>query len=89
MPLDPALASVLDLMAQSGSPSLASGTPEQARAGFRFMTVDLRDAGALAPVGSVEDGTVPGPAGAVPVRTYRPRPRRRTRRSSSSTAAAS
>ena len=72
MPLDPVLASVLDMMKQSGSPSLASGSPEQARAGFRFMTVDLRDKALLAQVGAVEDGTLPGPAGDVPIRTYRP-----------------
>ena len=72
MPLDPALDGVLQLMASSGSPSLASGTPEAARAGFRFMTVDLRDPAHLAQVGSVEDRTVPGPAGEVPVRVYRP-----------------
>ena len=72
MPLDPVLASVLEMMAANGAPSLASGTPERARAGFRAMTVDLRDPATLAQVGSVEDGSVPGPAGAVPVRTYRP-----------------
>ncbi len=72
MPLDPVLATVLDLMAASGSPSLASGTPEAARAGFRAMTVGMRAPGSLAEVGSVEDGVVDGPAGPVPVRTYRP-----------------
>ena len=72
MPLDPPLAAVLDLMAASGSPSMASGTPEQARAGLRAMTVDLRDPATLAQVGVVEDGTVAGPDGPVPVRTYRP-----------------
>ena len=72
MPLDPALDAVLQMMARSGAPSLASGTPEQARAGFRFMTVDLRDPAHLAPVRSVEDVTVPGPAGDIPARVYRP-----------------
>ena len=72
MPLDPVLASVLDLMAASGSPSLASGSPEQARAGFRAMTVGLRAPGSLAEVGSVEDDTVEALGGPVRVRTYRP-----------------
>ena len=72
MPLDPVLASVLDMMAASGSPSLASGTPESARAGFRAMTVGLRAPGSLAQVASVEDGTVQAPGGPVPIRTYRP-----------------
>ena len=35
-------------MAQAGSPSLSSGTPEQARHGMRAMTVDLRDPATLA-----------------------------------------
>jgi len=72
MPLDPVISSVLELLAASGSPALSSGTPEQARAGFRLMTVDLRDPAHLAPVGEIVDGTLPGPAGDVPIRTYRP-----------------
>ena len=72
MPLDPPLAAVLDMMGASGAPSLVNGTPEQARAHFRVMTVDLRDPAHLAPVGSIEQGVVPGPAGDVPIRTYRP-----------------
>ncbi len=72
MPLDPALASVLQLMESSGAPPMSNGTPEQARAGFRFMTVDLRDPAHLAPVGSIEERTVPGAAGEVRARVYRP-----------------
>ncbi len=72
MPLDPALAAVLQMMADNGTPSMSSGTPEQARAGFRFMTVDLRDPANLAEVGSVEERTVPGGAGEVAARVYRP-----------------
>ncbi len=72
MPLDPALASVLQMMESSGAPPMSDGTPEQARAGFRFMTVDLRDPAHLAQVGGVEDRTVPGAAGPVPARVYRP-----------------
>ena len=72
MPLDPALASVLQLMESSGAPPMSNGTPEQARAGFRFMTVDLRDPVNLAQVDAVEQRTVPGGAGEVPARVYRP-----------------
>ena len=72
MPLDPVIASVLDMMAASGAKSIASGTPEQARQGFRAMTVGLRDPASLAQVGEVSARTVPGPAGEVPVRVYRP-----------------
>ena len=73
MPLDPPVAAVLEMLANSGTPmSMVDGTPEQAREGFRAMTVGMRDPATLAPVRSVEDGTIPGPAGDVPVRTYRP-----------------
>jgi acetyl esterase len=73
MPLDPTVASVLELLANSGTPmSMVDGTPEQAREGFRAMTVGIRDPATLAPVRSVEDGTIPGPAGDIAIRTYRP-----------------
>jgi acetyl esterase len=72
VPLDPALAAVLQLMADRNAPSMSSGTPEQARAGFRFLTVDLRDPAKLAQVASIEDRTVPGGAGDVHARVYRP-----------------
>jgi len=72
MPLDPQIKAILDLLAQSGTPSLASGTPEQARAAFRFTTVDMRDPSTLAPVGSVENTQIDGPGGEIPIRIYRP-----------------
>ncbi|MBK5305589.1 MAG: alpha/beta hydrolase [Frankiaceae bacterium] len=73
MPLDPPIAAVLDLLANSGTPmAMVDGTPEQAREGFRTMTVGLRDPATLAPVRSVQDGIVRGPAGDIPIRTYRP-----------------
>lgn len=72
MPLDPVIASVLDMMAASGAKGMASGTPEQARQAFRAMTVGLRDPASLAQVGDISQRTVPGPVGEVPVRVYRP-----------------
>ena len=72
MPLDPQIAGILALLEQLGAPTLASGTAEQARAGFRASTVDLRDPATLAPVRSTEDSTIPGPAGDIPIRIYRP-----------------
>ena len=50
MPLDPAIAAVLQMMADNGAPPMSQGTPEEARAAFRFMTVDLRDPAHLAEV---------------------------------------
>jgi acetyl esterase len=72
MPLDPQLAGILALLEQMGGPSMSAGTPELGRAMFRASTVDLRDPSTLAPVRSVEDTTIPGPAGEIPVRIYRP-----------------
>ena len=72
MPLDPALAAVLQMMADTNAPPMSNGTPQQAREGFRFMTVGLRDPANLAQVGSIEDRTVPGGAGEVKARVYRP-----------------
>ena len=72
MPLDPTLAAVLQLMADNNTPAMSTGTPAQARASLRFMTVGLRDPAILASVGSVEDRTVPGAAGEIAARIYRP-----------------
>jgi len=72
MPLDPHLAGLLDLLAASGQPPMHESTPEDARRGFRTLTVDLRDPAALPEVASVEDVRVPGAEGLVPARIYRP-----------------
>ena len=72
MPLDPQLDAVLQLLNNSGAPALSAGTPESARQGFRFMTVDLRDPANLAPVRSTHDVLVPGGEGDRPARIYRP-----------------
>jgi acetyl esterase len=72
MPLDPQLAGLLDFIASAGLPPMSQGTPEDARAGFRALTVDARPADALPPVASVEDITVPGGDGPRPARVYRP-----------------
>ncbi len=73
MPLDPPVAAVLQMLAEQGTPmSMVNGTPQEARDGFRAMTVGIRDPATNAQVRSVEDGVLPGPAGDLPVRTYRP-----------------
>ena len=73
MPLDPPIAAVLELLANSGTPmSMVNGTPQQAREGFRTMTYGIRDPGTLPVVRSVEDAAIAGPAGDIPVRVYRP-----------------
>jgi acetyl esterase len=72
MPLDPQIAEILALMEQMGETSLAAGTPAQARDGMRMMTVGIRDPATLAAVRSVSDSSVPGPAGDIGIRVYRP-----------------
>jgi len=72
MPLDPEIAALLDFLAAAGTPPMWQQTPDQARAGFRALCVDLRDPALLPPMASVTDATVPGPAGEIPIRVYRP-----------------
>jgi acetyl esterase len=72
MPLDPQIAAILKFLADAGAPSIASGTVEQARAGFRAGTVGVRNPATLAQVRSVEDTSVPGGDGERPARIYRP-----------------
>jgi acetyl esterase len=72
MPLDPQIATILKFLADSGAPSISSGTAEQARAGFRAGTVGVRNPATLAQVRSVEDATVPGGEGERAARIYRP-----------------
>ena len=65
MPLDPQAKAVLDQMAALNMPPLHTMTPEQAR---------RRPAAPVPgePVARVEDRTIPGPAGEIPVRIYTP-----------------
>ena len=70
MPLDPDLAGLLALIA--GGTPMTEQTPEQARTSFRTLTVDFRKPEDLVAVGSVEDGVVPGAAGHLAARVYRP-----------------
>jgi len=67
--LDPQIAGLLQLMESSGAPAMSQGTPEQAREGFRMLTVGLRDPATLAQVRATEDVVLPG---GVPARVYRP-----------------
>lgn len=72
MHVDPHLAGLLELIAQTGQPPVHEGTPTQARAGFRQLALGARTPDTVLPVGSVEDMTLPGPGGDLGVRIYRP-----------------
>jgi acetyl esterase len=74
MPLDPGIQAMLAALASLNAPPMSQGTPEAARAGFRFMTVDLRRdrPDTVVPVKETEDVVVPSDAGDIPARIYRP-----------------
>jgi acetyl esterase len=69
MPLDPQVKTILDQLAAAGGPALDEQTPEQARTMFEGMTLL---AGAPEDVASVENRTVPGAGGDIPIRIYTP-----------------
>ncbi|MEN3362318.1 MAG: acetyl esterase, partial [Mycobacteriales bacterium] len=70
MPFDPQVAAMRAARAEAGAAPLYTLTLAQARA------ADLADiqaaGGSPEPVGSVEDRTIPGPGGPLPIRVYRP-----------------
>lgn len=72
MPLDPHLAGVLQMLASSGAKRTHEGSPEEARAGYRALTIGTRTPEQLVPVGSVQDAVVDGAAGPLKARIYRP-----------------
>ena len=69
MPVDPQIQVVLDALAALEAPEFSEQTPAQVREAFKAFSM----AGAGEPeVGSVEDRTIPGPDGPIPVRVFRP-----------------
>jgi acetyl esterase len=68
MPVDPHIAPLLDLLATV--PSMSEETPEQAREGFRRLTLGSRRQ--VVEVGAVSELVIPGPAGDLAARVYRP-----------------
>lgn len=71
MPLDPDIRDLLTLIDAVGQPPLYELPAHVARQTHEELIVRGRPTPDV-PVGSVEDRTVPGPAGPVPVRVYRP-----------------
>ncbi len=70
MALDPNLKLLLDQLASAESPGLEEQSVDEARMSFRMLAMLDGEPEAVA---SVEERTIPGPAGAIPVRLYRPR----------------
>jgi acetyl esterase len=69
MPLDPQVKVYLEQMAALGAPLLHTLTPQAVREATRQWVGMM---GEPAPVGRVENRTIPGPAGEIPVRIYWP-----------------
>ncbi len=65
MPLDEDIATMLAAAAAADIPALSDGTPEQARANYDRAPKPAGDA-----LARVEDSSIPGPAGDIPVRIY-------------------
>ncbi|WP_346618453.1 alpha/beta hydrolase [Blastococcus montanus] len=72
MPVDPHIAALLTMLDDAGMPPMYEGSPEAGRALYLQLTHGARTPEQLAPVGAVEDRTVPGAAGDLRARVYRP-----------------
>ena len=69
MPLDPQARTFLDQLAAMGAPPVTESTPLEVRAGMAAMAAFNGQPEQRA---VTEDRTIPGPAGPIPVRVYRP-----------------
>jgi acetyl esterase len=72
VPVDPRIAAMLTTLAEAGFPPMYEGTPEAGRAQYLELTHEGREPEHLVPVGSIEDITLPGAAGELKARIYRP-----------------
>ncbi|WP_138418620.1 alpha/beta hydrolase [Aquibacillus sediminis] len=69
MTLDPQAKFILDQLEEAGEPPMSELSPEEARASIDMGPL----AGEPEAVGKVENRTVPGPAGDIPIRIYTPK----------------
>jgi acetyl esterase len=69
VPLDPQARAFLDQLAALGNPPMSQQTPAEARAGLALLA---SLGGAPEEPVETEDRSVPGPAGDIPLRVYRP-----------------
>jgi acetyl esterase/lipase len=70
MRLDPHVKGLLDMIAAAGRPKTWQLTPPEARQAF-LVLAQLTDAKDV-PIGKIENGELPGPAGLLPYRIYTP-----------------
>lgn len=72
MPLHPQVVEIMARNAALGLPPNNQVSPEQARNNFLITRQATADLAEIEPVGRIEERTIPGPAGEIPVRIYRP-----------------
>ncbi|MEI6620850.1 MAG: alpha/beta hydrolase [Actinomycetes bacterium] len=72
MPVDPDVQNLLNLLVMMNRPPMSAGDAQTARDAFRMLTVTLRQPQHVIAVGEVTDITIPGPAGDIAARVYRP-----------------
>ena len=70
MPLDPQVQTLMDQMAALNAPPIHTLTPELVRMGIKMQLAN--DTNEPESVSQVVNRTIPGPAGAIPVRIYTP-----------------
>jgi acetyl esterase len=70
MPLDPQAKMLLDQLVAMGRPPVSTLTPTEARQSLKALTAAM--SGPPIALHHVEDRTIPGPGGAMPVRIYTP-----------------
>lgn len=72
MPLDPALAGVLKMLADAGRKPTWQGTPAEGRAAYLALTIGTRTPEQVVPVASATDTEIDGATGPMKARIYRP-----------------
>jgi acetyl esterase/lipase len=72
MALHPEMQTLLQALAEMNLPPLFSGPAPEARARLREVVLGGLDPDTLTPVAAIDNATVPGPGGDIPVRIYRP-----------------
>ncbi len=72
MPLHPQVVEMMEKMAALGLPPNNEVTPKQARENSRITREATAALTETEQVGSIEERTIPGPAGETPIRIYRP-----------------
>jgi len=70
MPLHPQVQALMDRRAELGFPDMQDVTPDEARANARAGKAAIP--AVAEPVGEITEQTIPGPAGDIPIRIYRP-----------------